>query len=90
MTVTPLPEADEDAIDAAIDAALDRVLGTSYLAKPKQSSALPNVSIATYWRGVRAGLIEVVPLGDGHATPRPVLRRLMKYGLGSMTGKSAA
>jgi hypothetical protein len=90
MTMTTLPQVADDDEDAAIEASLDRVLGKSYLAKPKQSAELLNVSIATYWRGVRAGLIEVVPLGDGHASPRPTLRRLMKHGLGSMTGKSAA
>ena len=78
------------AIDAAIEAAIDRVIGDSFFAKPKQVCALLGISMSTYNRAVRAGLIQTTPRGDYEAVSRPVLRPLMKYGFGSMTGKSAA
>ena len=77
-------------IDAAIERAIDRVIGDSFFAKPKQTCVLMGISMSTYNRGVRAGLIETTPRGDYEAVSRPVLRTLMKYGFSSMTGKSAA
>jgi hypothetical protein len=77
-------------IDAAIEAAIDRVIGPSFVAKPKQTCALLNISMSTYNRARRAGLIETIPRGDYEGVSRPVLRPLMKYGFRSMSGKSAA
>jgi hypothetical protein len=94
MRAALLSEPDEDlagaAFDAAVEAAISAVIGDSFFAKPKQVIRLLNTSPATYYRAVNAGLIETVPHGDGHAVNRPVLGRLMKSGLPSMTAKSAA
>ena len=81
---------DEAVIDAAVEVAINRVIGDSFFAKPKQVCALLGISLSTYNRAVRAGLIPTVPRGDYEAVSRPVLRPLMKRGFGSMTGKSAA
>jgi hypothetical protein len=94
VVTVPVDDAIDDATIAAIDAAIerhiDRVIGDSFFAKPKQTCAVLGISLSTYNRGVRAGSIETTPRGDYEAVSRPVLRMLMKYGFGSMTGKSAA
>jgi hypothetical protein len=76
---------DDAAVNAAIAAAIRAVIGDSFAAKPKQAMRLLNVSPSTYYRGVGSGVIETVPRGDGHAVTSPVLHRLMKYGIPSMT-----
>jgi hypothetical protein len=92
--VVPIDDAIDDAMMAAIDDAIERaiyrVIGDSFFAKPKQVCALLGISMSTYNRAVRAGLIATTPRGDYEAVSRPVLRPLLKYGFGSMTGKSAA
>jgi len=80
----------EEALDVAIEAALDRVLEDSFFAKPKQVCVLLGISLSTYNRAVRAGLIRPTPRGDYWGVSRPVLRALLKNGLGPTTGKSAA
>jgi hypothetical protein len=80
----------EPATDAAIETAIDRVIGNSFFAKPKQVCDLLGISVSTYNRAVRAGLIQLTPRGDYWGVSRPVLRSLLKNGLGSTTGKSAA
>jgi hypothetical protein len=81
---------DESEVDAAIAAAIRAVIGDSFTAKPKQAMRLLNISPSTYYRGVGSRVIETVPRGDGHAVTSPVLYRLMKYGVPSMTGKVKA
>jgi hypothetical protein len=81
---------EEDAFDAAIEAAIDRVIGESFFGKPRQVCTLLNISLSTYNRALRANKIEVTPRGDYDGVSRSVLRPLLKYGFGSMTGKSAA
>jgi hypothetical protein len=80
----------ESEVDAAIEAHIDRVIGNGFFAKPKQVCALLGISLSTYNRAVRAGLIPTTPRGDYEGVSRPALRSLMKHGFGSMTGKSAA
>jgi hypothetical protein len=76
---------------AEIDALLDEVLGKgNYFGRPKHVCQLAGVSLSTFNRAVAAGLIATTPLGDGIAIARPVLRRLLLNGLGSMTGKTAS
>jgi hypothetical protein len=79
-----------DDVDAAIEAALDRALEGSFFAKPKQVCVLLGISLSTYNRAIRAGLIWPTPRGDYWGVSRPALRSFLKDGLRSMTGKSAA
>jgi hypothetical protein len=76
--------------DATIKAAMKEVLGDSYFAKPKQVCALLGISMSTYNRGVRAGLIQTIPRGDYHGVSRAHLHWLMRHGFGSITEKSIA
>ena len=55
---------DESAVAAAIELAIDRVIGPSYFAKPKQACVLFGISLSTFHRGVKAGLIKTTPRGD--------------------------
>jgi hypothetical protein len=88
MSAVAIPS--EPAVDAAIEAALDRALEGSFFAKPKQVCVLLGISLSTYNRAVRAGLIRPTRRGDFWGVSRPALRSLLKDGLGSMTGKSVA
>lgn len=88
MNAATISRDEEPAIDDAVEAAIDRVIGDSFFAKPKQVCALLGISLSTYNRAVRVGLIQTTPRGDCQGVSRPVLRPLLKYG--PMTRKSAA
>jgi hypothetical protein len=80
-TMTSTDTLDDSEVDVGIEEALNNALGPAYFAKPKQAAPLLNISGSTFYRGAAAGVIETVPHSDGLAVTRPVLKRLMKYGI---------
>jgi hypothetical protein len=80
-----------DPIDAEIERVLNATLGAKrYFAKPSEFCEMVGWSRSKYDRARRAGLLETTPQGSYNGISRPVLRELMRNGLGPISKKIAA
>ena len=78
-----------DPIDAEIERVLNATLGAKrYFAKPSEFCEMVGWSRSKYDRARRAGLLETTPQGSYNGISRPVLRELMRNGLGPIPKKS--
>jgi hypothetical protein len=75
-TSMPDEEAEED---------LNRILGDKALFKLNEVSRTLRVSMPTLYRGMRTGRIPFVWVGSRRALTRPVLKRLLREGIGPIS-----
>jgi excisionase family DNA binding protein len=69
---------EEDAAD------LDRILGDDALFRLNEVSRKLRISMPTLYRGMRMGRIPFVRVGSRRALTRPVLKRLLREGMGQI------
>jgi hypothetical protein len=81
----------DSTLDAEINTLLDAKLGIGcYFAKPQQFCEIVGWSHSKYDRAQRAGLIQGVPQGSYIGIPRPVIRGILKKGVGPLPKKPRA
>ena len=71
-----VPAQDEAAAD------LDRILGDDALFRLNEACKRLRISMPSIYRGMRAGRIPYVWVGSRRAITRPVLKRLLREGIG--------
>jgi excisionase family DNA binding protein len=75
-----VPAQDEAAAD------LDRILGEDALFRLDEACKRLRISMPSIYRGMRAGRIPYVWIGSRRAITRPVMKRLMRNGVGPFSG----
>jgi hypothetical protein len=65
-----------------VAADLDRLLGDNALFKLNEASRKLRVSMPTLYRAMRAGRVPYVMNGSRRALTRPVMKRLLREGIG--------
>ena len=65
---------------------LDRILGDHALFMLNEACRKLRISMPSIYRGMRAGRIPYVWVGSRRAITRPVMKRLMRNGVGSFSG----
>jgi hypothetical protein len=68
---------------------LDRILGDHALFMLNEACRKLRISMPSIYRGMRAGRIPYVWVGSRRAITRPVMKRLLREGLGCIAGKPA-
>jgi hypothetical protein len=83
-TSTQTPMLDNAEVEAAAD--LDRILGDTALFMLNEARPKLRVSMPTLYRAMRAGRIPYVWVGSRRAITRPVMKRLLREGIGRISG----
>ena len=81
-TQAPMLYSVED--EAAAD--LDRILGDTALFMLNEARPMLRVSMPTLYRAMRAGRVPYVWVGSRRAITRPVMKRLLREGIGRISG----
>jgi hypothetical protein len=81
-TQAPILDGAED--ESAAD--LDRILGDTALFMLSEARPKLRVSMPTLYRAMRAGRIPYVWVGSRRAITRPVMKRLLREGIGRISG----
>jgi hypothetical protein len=68
---------------------LDRILGDHALFMLNEVSKKLRISMPTLYRAMRSGRVPYVMNGSRRALTRPVMKRLLREGVGQLTDKSA-
>jgi hypothetical protein len=79
-----------DDIPDEATADLDRILGDHALFMLNEACRKLRISIPSVYRGMRAGRIPYVWVGSRRAITRPVMKRLMRNGVGPFSRKDTA
>jgi hypothetical protein len=77
----PFPDCAKD--EAAAD--LDRILGDNALFMLNEARPKLRISMPTLYRAMRAGRIPYVWVGSRRAITRPVMKRLLREGIGRIS-----
>ena len=77
---------DNAEVEAAVD--LDRILGDTALFMLNEARPKLRVSMPTLYRAMRAGRIPYVWVGSRRAITRPVMKRLLREGIGRILDKT--
>jgi hypothetical protein len=70
------------------NADLDRILGDHALFKLNEVSKKLRISMPTLYRAMRSGRVPYVMNGGRRALTRPVMKRLLREGVGQLANKS--
>ena len=81
-TQAPMLDSAEDEVAAD----LDRILGDTALFMLNEARPMLRVSMPTLYRAMRAGRVPYVWVGSRRAITRPVMKRLLREGIGRISG----
>jgi hypothetical protein len=75
-----------DGVEDEAAADLDRILGDTALFMLNEARPKLRISMPTLYRAMRAGRVPYVWVGSRRAITRPVMKRLLREGIGRISG----